>query len=441
LIASAPPRNRSHSGSSSSSRPKRTKRKGLWDSTAQAPEVKPPDYFLPKKKRDELIMEAGAKVDIHGLVGAAQYNGCEGKIIAGPNEKGRWKVQVLFEGGLKEMALQPANLEPKPTCGWEIVVAGLREISTEQDVAAAFASYGRVVNCKVTRDSNGQSKGVALVVMASKESAENALMFTSDDRSIRVSGIPTTIQWSTMVKQQMGLLKNRDEELGKGETSSSRKFQEQPMPTSISKPTPFSIGQSVTIAGLKGAPQYNGVVAKVQSFREDGRCEVTLHANGEVKTVALKVENLTTASESTAGSDGAGDAKCSNQDTTGETSQRRRFRDAPEQASDCAASQPQAVPINASTRGEPAEARQRQSKSGWEDGQTVGEVYVSTGTSQSHGARGVSATEKSMKPFPDEASLNDMSAKELRKLLVDHNINITGCFEKAEFLEKALSAR
>lgn len=436
LVENAPRRNRSRSASSSSSRPKRTRRKGLWDSTVEAPEVKkpPPTAAAPKKKRDGLVIEAGVKVEIHGLVGSAQYNGCEGKVIAGPNEKGRWKVEVLFEGSLKEMALQPSNMEPKPTCGWELVVAGLRELSAEQDVAAAFASFGRVESCKVTRDLNGHSKGVALVVMTAKASAESALQFNSE---IRVNGIPITLQWSTMVKQQMGLLKNRDEEMGKDESSTSRKFHEQPTQASTTKPTPFDIGQSVTIVGLKGAPQYNGVLAKVHSFREDGRCEVTLNANGEAKTLALKVENLSVTSESASGNDHACNGNDSNVESSGEAPRRRRFRDAPEQTTDCAATQPQAE--TSTTTGEAAEPRRR--RRGWDDGQTAGYVYVNSNTTENDGAKVESRSEEDIKPLPDETSLNEMSAKELRKLLMEHNINISGCFEKAEFLEKALAAR
>merc|ERR1712204_2037 len=48
--------------------------------------------------------------------------------------------------------------------------------------------------------------------------------------------------------------------------------------------------------GLKGAPQYNGMSARVEGFRADGRCEVLLmQSGGKMKELALKVENLTAA--------------------------------------------------------------------------------------------------------------------------------------------------
>merc|ERR1712050_790204 len=109
-----------------------------------------------------------------------------------------------------------------------------------------------------------------------------------------------------------------------GNATGSRKFQEQS--TSMSKSGPFDIGQSVSVSGLKSAPQYNGTIGVVQGFRPDGRCEVLLHANGESKTLALKVDNLSAAN-------GAADIGRSREenhvDSVGEGSKPRRFQDAP----------------------------------------------------------------------------------------------------------------
>jgi len=276
-----------------------------------------------KKKLVGLHVETDAKVDLHGLVGAAQYNGCEGKVLAGPNEKGRWKVQILYQGGVKELALLPANLEPKPTCGWELVILGLGNLFTDEDVKQAFIQFGHVEKCTVRMDPNGQSTGVALVVMKTRESAEAAIGLQDE---ISVRGKAVWAQWSTMVKRELGLSKNRDEETGMDDAPAPRKFQEKsgaadaalaqgetrattreaPQPdTGSTHPTglsscPFSAGDLVEVSGLKGAPQYNGTTGRIQSIRADGRCEVLVGSHlrpPEPKVLALKTTNLTLASE------------------------------------------------------------------------------------------------------------------------------------------------
>ena len=78
------------------------------------------------------------------------------------------------------------------------------------------------------------------------------------------------VQRSTMVKQQMGLLRNRDEEFGDGdEGETKRTFQEGPAakpPAHFCSTKPrtgaLDVGQYVTISGLKGAAQYNGAVGE-----------------------------------------------------------------------------------------------------------------------------------------------------------------------------------
>lgn len=245
------------------------------------------------------MVDINAKVNIQGLKGAPQYNGLEGKVTNGPNEKGRWLVQLIFAGAMKELALLPENLEPKPSCGWELVAGGLSMSTTEQDVTRVFARFGQVQRTTITRDLNGISKGVALVVMSHKASAEGALAVANE---IDICGIPAKVQWSTMVKQEMGLLKTRDEENDEGDVSTRRKFQEsrdtseagtrapvEPQDTPSSK---FHVGKQVVVKNLKSAQQFNGTRGCIQGFRADGRCEVALTCDSETRILALKVENL-----------------------------------------------------------------------------------------------------------------------------------------------------
>jgi len=305
LFASARERPRSRSAGSNSSRsssksqPKKVRARfgaGLWDSMHRVPDFKP--CAQPHKKPQGLVVDINAKVNIQGLKGAPQYNGCEGKVTNGPNEKGRWLVQLIFAGAMKELALLPENLEPKPSCGWELVAGGLSMSTTEQDVVRVFARFGQVQRTTITRDLNGISKGVALVVMSHKASAEGALAVSHE---IDVCGIPAKVQWSTMVKQEMGLLKTRDEE-NEGDLSARRQFQEsrdtseagtrasvEPQDMSSSE---FHVGKEVLVTGLKSAQQFNGVRGCIQGFRSDGRCEVALACDAETRILALKVENL-----------------------------------------------------------------------------------------------------------------------------------------------------
>merc|ERR1719464_2209367 len=260
----------------------------------KVPENKPANP-PPKKKQHGLVVAIGAKVNIHGLKGAPQYNGSEGKVTNGPNEKGRFLVQLIFEGQMKELALLSDNLEPKPTCGWELVAGGLSMSTTEQDVARVFTQFGQVQRTTVTRDLNGISKGVALIVMSLRESAEKALAMPE----VEIGGIPAKTQWSTMVKQEMGLLKTRDEE-NEDDHASRRKFQESKdtQETAHAAEAPqapphnLCVGQEVEVAGLKSAARFNGARGRVQAFRADGRCEVMIESDPESRTLALKADNL-----------------------------------------------------------------------------------------------------------------------------------------------------
>mmetsp|Transcript_18263 Transcript_18263/g.50131 ORF Transcript_18263/g.50131 Transcript_18263/m.50131 type:complete len:252 (-) Transcript_18263:232-987(-) len=250
----------------------------------------------------------------------------EGRVTAGPNDKGRWLVQLIFQGEMKELSLEDKNLIPKPSCGWEVVAAGLPMHMNEEDLYRAFSKYGVVQNVKVTRDMNGMSKGVALIVMAHRDAAEHALNLPEVD----INGIPAKLQWSTMVKEEMGLMKNRDQEKGIEDAGSRRMFQEthrevpksRALGPSAALSTPFSAGQAVLVSGLKSAPEFNGVIGHVQAVRSDGRCEVMLQVEGECKSLALKFENLSDAGAKV----GAGTGEAAD-GSEGSAPARRRFKD------------------------------------------------------------------------------------------------------------------
>lgn len=431
---------RSSSRSASASPQKRLPRSGGFDSFVKGPEAKPAPMPRPKKKKPGLEVEIGAKVDVHGLVGAAQYNGCEGKVLAGPNEKGRFKVNVIFQGETKELALLPANLQPKPTCGWEIVIAGLGNLFDEHLISGVFAQFGRVMSCKVTRDLNGESKGVALVVMALKENAERALSMSEE---LKIKGRSVILAWSTMVKTEMGLMKNRDEannteddpnapDAGGGRPLERRKFHEgqevKDLPsaqgvTDTVAQGPFAVGQRLLISGLKGAPQYNGTTCQVQGYRGDGRCEVLLGGGSEEKkTLALKIENLSKVEAASAGDDDGKEDE--------EQRPRRSFREA-----SATAQQPlPARGVPDSRRGGSHASEDRSD----EDAERRREGLSSTPSTAQDG--GVTEPQQAPpQPIPPKAVLSMLSAKELKGILIAHGVDLSSCFEKADFLEKACS--
>eukprot|EP00439_Symbiodinium_sp_Y106_P032636 s5183_g3.t3 len=90
-------RRRSSSGSSSGSpqEKKRMRKAAGFDSVTKPREAgKVPTEAAPQRG---LALAPGRKADVHGLKGASQYNGCEGIVIEGPNDKGRWEVQVDYQ--------------------------------------------------------------------------------------------------------------------------------------------------------------------------------------------------------------------------------------------------------------------------------------------------------------------------------------------------------
>lgn len=60
-----------------------------------------------------LALAPGRKADVYGLKGASQYNGCEGIVIEGPNDKGRWEVQVDYQCETKTLSLLESNLQDR----------------------------------------------------------------------------------------------------------------------------------------------------------------------------------------------------------------------------------------------------------------------------------------------------------------------------------------
>eukprot|EP00927_Polykrikos_kofoidii_P034891 TRINITY_DN29505_c0_g1_i1.p1 TRINITY_DN29505_c0_g1~~TRINITY_DN29505_c0_g1_i1.p1 ORF type:complete len:894 (+),score=203.65 TRINITY_DN29505_c0_g1_i1:69-2750(+) len=452
----------SRSGSSGSSSPAPKKkprpRLDLWDSTRKAFEAPRPPPPPAMRKRKPMEMGIGARVDIFGLVGAAQYNGCCGRIVDGPNEKSRWMVQVERQAEAKTLALLQDNLRVKPTCGWEVVAAGLSNLASEEDITDAFAKCGGIVSAKVTRDLNGESKGVALIELASREAAEKALD-TMQESEIR--GRPIKVQWSTMVKQEMGLLKSRgededEEDKSKGPRRSFHEGDEVQQPPSAEGP--FKVGQKVNVSGLKSAPQYNGTVGIVQGFREDGRCQVLLQLDDDKKTLALKVENLSAtvgddlqnatagptsdgnAKKSVGGADPVGgggscDSGTSTANIGGATSDRAAASNAsPGDVNASHGGHSQAVGSEGVEGAEGGERRRRR-RSAWGEGNDGGEVYV--GSSGGSGAATAKPPAPELPSPPAESDVLNMSAKELRQLLAAHKVDATGCIEKADLLAEA----
>lgn len=176
-------------------------------------------------------LAAGARVDIHGLVGAAQYNGCEGRVMQGPNDKGRWEVQVDFQCEERTVSLKPENLQPKPSCGWELAAMSLQYSATEREVSEAFATCGMVRTARLTKNPDGSSKGICIVEMAHRSGAEAALE-KLQGHMLRLRAMK--VEWSLRAKQEfeMGTDKEADD---------AKKPQAQPQPSETSagvEPTP-----------------------------------------------------------------------------------------------------------------------------------------------------------------------------------------------------------
>eukprot|EP00439_Symbiodinium_sp_Y106_P025938 s5183_g3.t1 len=143
-------RRRSSSGSSSGSpqEKKRMRKAAGFDSVTKPREAgKVPTEAAPQRG---LALAPGRKADVHGLKGASQYNGCEGIVIEGPNDKGRWEVQVDYQCETKTLSLLESNLQPKPSCGWELVIAPIALGIKETDVSQALSVHGRVRHVKMT---------------------------------------------------------------------------------------------------------------------------------------------------------------------------------------------------------------------------------------------------------------------------------------------------
>lgn len=360
--------------SSASSKPKRRSRKAAGFDCVTKPREsgKVPVEATPQRG---LKLAPGRKADVQGLKGASQYNGCEGIVIEGPNDKGRWEVQVDYQCETKTLSLLESNLQPKPSCGWELVVAPIGLGIKETDVSQALTPHGRVRHVKMT-----DPPGVCLVEMALKEGAEAAF---SHLRHFELKGTQVSLDWSTMAKTEMGMCNKRKEKSKDPEPT--RSFKERPTEESLG----FRLQQVVLISNLKGAPQFNGQRACVVGFRSD-RVEVEIEADGAKKTLALKPENLSDASE-----------------------------DAPAaEAPPAQAPEHEEKPVEAT--------RKRRPK--WEEN-SGGFVVVPPTEGCAKTASG---------PFPSIAELEQMSMKELKQVLKEHAVDTTGCLEKAEFQQKAM---
>jgi len=284
-------------------------------------------------------------------------------------------VQVDYQCETKTLSLLESNLQPKPSCGWELVIAPIALGIKETDVSQALSVHGRVRHVKMT-----DPPGVCLAQMALKESAEAALQ---NLRRFEIKGTQVSVDWSTMAKTEMGLCNKRHQ-----------KPPDEPPPRSFKESTAqefgFQMGQAVLISNLKGAPQFNGCTAAVVGFRSD-RVEVEVEAEGTKKTLALKPENLSA--------------------STGQAE--------PPKAEEASAEQAPAEQAPAEKAPEP---RRRRGK--WEE--NSGGFVVNQAKKGPAGPK-----------LPPLADLEAMPVKELKQVLVAHDVNITGCLERAEFLAKA----
>lgn len=414
-------------------------RGSLWDSTDKAPElrVKKPKTV---RRRKRLEVCVGAKVDCHGLVSAAQYNGSQGHVVSGPNEKGRWDVQLDFHHPVKTLSLLAANLQPKPTCGWEVVSAGLTIRTDDSDVKDIFQRFGELRTCKLTRDSDGVSKQVALIEFCRKADAEKAIDELNDHV---VDHNAMKVQWSTMAKQEMGLLKLKGEasdheSSDDGEADAPRRtFQEKeavPRPAfqNLPKTQSFEFGAEVVLKGLKGAAQYNGLTARVEGIAADGRYEVLLmKAGGTMKTIAVKPQNL----------DPAKSAEEVSRSTPAEAVPPDA---APAEAipAESAPAEPARPPEAAETRGDCDRSRKR--RSAWGDADSM--VYVGAvphKTPNSECDKNQLAPDDSSSALPalpaTTSELEALTTKELKRLLAAYEVNTADCFDKPALLEKGLA--
>jgi len=142
-----------------------------------------------------LELAVGQRVDIHSLVGAAQYNGSEGQIAQGPSDKGRWEVQIDFQCEERLVALKPENLRPKPSCGWELVATSLSPSTTERDVAEAFAQCGMVRSAQME-----ETQGIVMVEMAHRQGAEAAL---DKFQGYMMNSRPLKVEWSSRAREEL----------------------------------------------------------------------------------------------------------------------------------------------------------------------------------------------------------------------------------------------
>eukprot|EP00928_Gymnodinium_smaydae_P032445 TRINITY_DN23496_c0_g1_i1.p1 TRINITY_DN23496_c0_g1~~TRINITY_DN23496_c0_g1_i1.p1 ORF type:complete len:435 (+),score=117.74 TRINITY_DN23496_c0_g1_i1:128-1432(+) len=390
--------------SSSSSEPQKRKKSklrtgGFWDSKDGTKVV---EKQKKRRQKGSLKIFKGASVDLLGLVGAAQYNGCEALVVEGPNEKGRWKVLVQFQCEERELALKPENLRPKPSCGWELAVPSHPTLG-ELDMSRTFAKFGSLRGIS--------SEEPRSVQMSSREDAEAALRALQGQP---LNGELMRVEWSAKAKTEMGL-----EQL--------------------------SEGSWVLVCGLKGAPQHNGKIGRATAAAGPAseRCQVELDdGEGGKKVLALKLENLIPMR----GADQESPAAA-----TGP----------PAAPAPAAAQQPPAAAAPGAGAGEEAAAagdpaadaggapRQRRRKSAWGGENEGGVVYVKSSADTAAAAKtpadggSVSGPATSFAPCSapllPEAELKAMSAGQLKQLLAKHGISALGCVEKADYLNRALN--
>lgn len=359
------PSSASSSGSRSRS-PRPHMRSRLWDSRVDGNDgVRPSLPPLAKPQKGGLKLFHGACVDIHDLVGGAQYNGCEGRILDGPNEKGRWEVAVQFQCEERKISLKQENVQPKPSCGWELVAMSLNTKTSSEDLSPVFAQCGLLKNVRMPRKEDGSSKCMCMIEMAQRSGAEAALKTLQGHV---IHGKALKVEWSTRAKREMGL-------------------------------NDLLVGQLVCVLTSLPECQCNGI-GKVVSVRDDGCDVVEVELDGKKQTMQARSDNLVI------------------------------LRDCPE------IPHPAAQPtMSASVEERPVHTEEgaaeppKRRRSAWGKENDGGVVYLRGAT--------VVDPRPSLEPLPPEIELQEMATKDLRQLLISRGVDIVGCFEKADLLERA----
>ena len=101
-------------------------------------------------------------------------------------------MQFLSEE--RTLALSPAHMMIKPTCGWEIGLVPFSMLATEEEVRGLAEEYGAVVGSRLTL------KGVCVIQMHRKEGAQMVLM---DAKRRQLHGKSIKAFWSQRARREV----------------------------------------------------------------------------------------------------------------------------------------------------------------------------------------------------------------------------------------------